>query len=390
MKTSIFDKLFGRNKLATYSRQFLKMIDGYSPVFTRAPDSIYEMLLMRACIGQFATMCAKLQPHISGTAYKELKVILKNKPNPYMDTYKFIYKIATILAVNNTAFIVPLEDKHGYITGYYPIIPRRCEAVEYKDMEYLLYRFSNGAVGAIELDKVGIMTNYLYKDDLIGESNGALNSTKQLIHSTEEGTVQALQNSAKIRFMARVGNNFKPEQIRAAQKEFNETNLSSDNTSGLMVVDNKFVDLKQIEYTPYNVDFKRQEFIKNNVFNYFGINEKILQNAFNEDEWNSYYEGKIEPFAQQLSLVMTNMTFTPKELSFGNAITFTADRLQYASNSTKLNMAIQMFDRGLINRNQVMDLFNMPHVEDGDTYYIRKEYADVQSLEKEQNNASEE
>ena len=80
---------------------------------------------------------------------------------------------------------------------------------------------------------------------------------------------------------------------------------------------------------------------------------------------------------------MSNMTYTQRELSFGNAITFTANRLQYASNNTKLNISTQLFDRGLLNRNGVMDIWNMSHVEGGDKYYIRKEYAEVSELGKE-------
>lgn len=100
----------------------------------------------------------------------------------------------------------------------------------------------------------------------------------------------------------------------------------------------------------------------------------IRQNKFDENTWNAYYEGKIEPFAIQLSLVMTNMSFTERERACGNAIFFSANRLQYASNATKLSVSTQLFDRALLNRNGVMDIWNMAHVEDGEKYYIRKEY----------------
>ena len=96
----------------------------------------------------------------------------------------------------------------------------------------------------------------------------------------------------------------------------------------------------------------------------------------------AYYEGKIEPFALQLSLVMSNMTYTERQLACGNMITFSANRLQYASNKTKLEVSTQLFDRGLLNRNGVMDIWNMPEVEDGDKYYIRKEYTEVSELDK--------
>ena len=121
--------------------------------------------------------------------------------------------------------------------------------------------------------------------------------------------------------------------------------------------------------------------IQENVCTHFGTNMDILQNKFDENTWNAYYEGKIEPFAIQLSLVMTNMSFTERERACGNAIFFSANRLQYASNATKLSVSTQLFDRALLNRNGVMDIWNMAHVEDGEKYYIRKEYTEVSELQ---------
>ncbi len=90
----------------------------------------------------------------------------------------------------------------------------------------------------------------------------------------------------------------------------------------------------------------------------------------------------IEPFALQLSMVLTNMTFTRREVSFGNHIMLSSNRLQYASNKTKLQVSSQMFDRGVLTTNQVMDIWNLPHVEDGDDRFIRREYVKVTDLDK--------
>jgi len=119
------------------------------------------------------------------------------------------------------------------------------------------------------------------------------------------------------------------------------------------------------------------------VYNYFGVSENIVQNKFNEDEWNAFYEGKIEPFAIQLSLAMTNMAFTPEQINKGCGIIFSASRLQYASNKTKLEVSTQLFDRGLISYNEVADIWNMPRdPANGDKRYIRKEYAELDKLDK--------
>lgn len=367
------------------------MLNGYTPVFTNAPESVYEMEITRAAIHSFATFCSKLKPEITGSAKKRLERTLQFRPNPFQDTTKFLYRLATILAVNNTAFIVPLEDEFGGIAGYYPLLPQNCEVLEVGGAPFLRYTFSNGQRAAIEFDRVGILTQFQYSDDFFGEDNRALRPTMQLIHANNQGIINGVKNSASIRFLARIANMLSPEDIRKERERFTEDNLSADNQSGMIIYDQKFADVKQVDSKPFTVNAVQMGQINENVFNYFGTSAGIIQNKYTEDEWNAYYEGKIEPFALQLSLVMSNMTFTPREIAHGNAIVFTANRLQYASNQTKLNISTQLFDRGLLNRNGVMDIWNMAHVEGGEKYYIRKEYTEVSQLGKEANtNASNE
>lgn len=375
------DYLFHGKQMRVIDSYF-KMLNGYSPTFTSFNGGVYEMDLTRVAINSFATHCSKLKPEITGSAYKHLERVLQFKPNYFMDTTKFIKRLATILAVEHTAFIVPIEDKYGNLCGWYPLRAQRCEVVEAAGRVYLRYLFANGEHGAIEFEKVGIMTDFEYNDDLFGEPNDTLKPTMQLLHTQNEGIVNAVKNSASIRFLAKVANMLKPEDIKKERERFTEENLSADNKSGMIIYDNKFSELKQIESKPYTPNALQMQQIQDSVCTHFGTNMDILQNKFNEETWNAYYEGKIEPFAIQLSLVMSNMTFTQRELAHGNAITFSANRLQYASNNTKLQVSTQLFDRALLNRNGVMDIWNLPHVEGGETYYIRKEYTEVSKLDK--------
>ena len=375
------DYLFHGKQMRVIDSYF-KMLNGYSPTFTSFNGGVYEMDLTRVAINSFATHCSKLKPEITGSAYKHLERVLQFKPNYFMDTTKFIKRLATILAVEHTAFIVPIEDKYGNLCGWYPLRAQRCEVVEAAGRVYLRYLFANGEHGAIEFEKVGIMTDFEYNDDLFGEPNDTLKPTMQLLHTQNEGIVNAVKNSASIRFLAKVANMLKPEDIKKERERFTEENLSADNKSGMIIYDNKFSELKQIESKPYTPNALQMQQIQESVCTHFGTNMDILQNKFNEETWNAYYEGKIEPFAIQLSLVMSNMTFTQRELAHGNAITFSANRLQYASNTTKLQVSTQLFDRALLNRDGVMDIWNMPHVEGGDKYYIRKEYTEVSELNK--------
>ena len=380
-KTSLKDYLF-KGKRQIVVDNYFKMLNGYSPVFTTYCGGLYEMDLTRAAVHRFATMCSKLKPEISGAAKPYLEKTLQFKPNFFMDTTKFLYRLATIYEVDNTAFIVPVEDATGRLIGYYPILPQRCEIVEAGGIVYLRYQFANGEYAAIEFEKVGVMAQYLYNDDLFGEDNRPLNPTMQLLHTQNEGIINAVKNSANIRFLAKIANMLKPEDIKKERERFTADNLSEDNKSGMIIYDGKFSELKQVDSKPYTVNALQMQQINENVFMHFGTNMDILTNKYDENTWNAYYEGKIEPFAIQLSIVMSNMTFTPTEITRGNMITWTANRLQYASNATKLQVSTQLFDRALLNRNGVMDIWNMAHVEDGDKYYIRKEYTEVSQLNK--------
>lgn len=384
-KTGLFDYIF-KKKSDRLVGEYFKMLSGYTPVFTTYAGGVYEMDLTRTAINTFATHASKLKPEITGTALKHLERKLQFKPNAFMDATKFIARVATILEVDHTAFIIPIEDKYGQLAGWYPILPQMCELIEYAGQVYVRYTFANGERACIEFERVGILTTHQYKDDLFGESNDTLKPTLQLINTTNEGIINAVKNSANIRFLAKIGNVLKPEDIKKERDRFTEENLSADNKSGMIIYDNKFSELKQVDSKAYTPDAQQIQQINESVCTHFGTNMDILQNKFNEETWNAYYEGKIEPFAIQLSLVMSNMAYTDRELACGNMITFSANRLQYASNNTKLQVSTQLFDRGLLNRNGVMDIWNMAHVEDGEKYYIRKEYTEVSELDKHNGN----
>lgn len=380
----LLELLFPKKEPVNSFDGYFQMLNAYNPVFTTYDGGIYEMELTRAAIHAFASAASKLKPEIQGKAYKNLEKTLQFKPNPFMDTTKFIYRLATILSVDTTAFIVPLYGAdYKTIVGYYPLLPQSTELVRVKGGPWLRYRFPNGQRAAMELDRVGILTNFQYSNDLFGDTNQALRPTLELLDIQKQGIEDGIQQSAKLRFMAKIGQALRPEDITKERQRFSTENLSSDNTSGVLMFDAKYSEVKQIDSKPFIVDDKQMAIIQNNVFNYFGVNEKIIQNSFNEEEFTAFYEGKVEPFAIQLGLVMTNMTFTPKEVAFGNQIMFSSNRLAYASNNTKLVMSQQLFDRGILSRNEIREIWQMePLGEEGDKRYIRLEYADVDNLTK--------
>lgn len=378
----LFDKIFPKKKYPSEQQLsgYFKTLTAYQPVYTSYEGGLYEMALTRAAISTFARHCSKLKLEVVGSARHDLANILQNKPNPFQTSSQFLARVATIYEIENNTFIVPLEDEFGRIVGFYPVLPSQVNVIDVNGVPYLQYSFSSGKKAAIEFEKAGLLVQHQYKNDFFGDSNSPLYPTMQVAHTQNQGIVNAIKNATTIRFMARLASVFNPKDMAAERKRFAEENLQKNDTS-VMIFDNKYADVKQIESFAQVVNPKQQEFIKESVFEYFGTNEKILTNTYSESEWNAYYEGKIESFAINISQVLSNMVFTPSQLNRKNMIVATTNRLQYAENSTKIAIVTQLFDRGFLTHNMGLEIFNMSPIPDGDSYFIRREYTEVKNVD---------
>lgn len=372
----LFDVLFkNRPKERGEYKGIFKMLNGYEPRFTSFGGEVYESELIRAAINARATHISKLRVETQGAARPALQNKLKHGPNQFQTWSQFMYRLSTILDIHNTAFICPIYDEFGEPSGVYTPLPHRCEVVQYGNTPYLRYEFSNRTKAAIELDYCGILTKYQYKSDFMGESNHALFPTMDLIHIQNQGIKEGVKSAATYRFMAQLSNFSKAEDLAKERKRFTEENFSADaQGGGMLLFPNTYSNIKQVDVKPWVVDAEQMKVIRENVFEYFGVNEDILQNKAYGNQWSAFYEGAIEPFAIQFSEVMTKMLFTLREQSQGNAVMASANRLQYLSNTEKLNVSSQMLDRGIMSINDVREIWNLPPVEDGDVRIIRGEY----------------
>ena len=375
-----FDFLFKKPKVQKQVDGYFQMLDGYIPAFSTYDGGVYEMELTRACIHTFANHCSKLLPTVSGPDARGVKAMLDSKPNPFMTSAQFVYKVATIYDAKNTCFIVPLLDDFDRLIGYYPVNPQRTEVMDVNGEPWLRFTFANNKKIAIELARCGVVSKYLYNSDVKGEDNAALRATMQLLHTQNQGIEEGIKNSASFRFMAQMTNFSKAEDRKNLRKEIVEGLGHDAGGFALFPGASILTNVQQIQSHAQIVDPEQMQIIQTRVLNYFGCNEEVLQNKTVGDAWSAYYEGKIEPFALQLSQAMTCMTYSHNERARGNAVVWTANRLQYMTNTDKLQVSSQMFDRGVLSLNDIMDIWQLPHVPDGDKRYIRREYIEVSKL----------
>ena len=298
---------------------------------------------------------------------------LLQEPNPYMSNQQFQEKMTRTLLINGNAFALIIRDINGYPTTIYPINSVSCEAV-YSDtgelyLKFLLnngrsYTFPYGDIIHLRLD---------YNDEIFGTPiMNTLSPLMNIVGTTDKGIIDAIKNSSIIRWLLTFTTSMRPEDLRKQAQEFSKNYLSTESDGlGVAAVDSK-MKAEQIKTTDYVPNSSQMDKTTQRIYSIFGTNNKIIQSNYTEDEWNSYYESRIEPIGIDFSNEYTNKLFTRKERSFGNSIIFESSNLQYASMSTKLGL-VQFLDRGTMTPNEVRALFNYAPIEGGDVPLLRKD-----------------
>ena len=370
----LFEKLFPAKKVtANLPVEKWETLTAYKAAFTTWRGEIYEFDQVRSAIDCLARNSGKLRPEMTGTANRKLRTAIKSQPNPYQTWYQFLYRTRTIWEMQNNAIIVPVLDEYDQTVGLFSALPSECEVVSYKGTEYIRYRFYGNKYAAIELDRCGIITKHQYKDDIFGAKNNALNATFDLLDLNRQAIKEAIKNCSTFRFMGRMGNFAKDADIAAERKRVKEANLG-DKEGFLLLFSNLIDDVKQVDVKPYSIDDKQLALINANVEKYFGVSPEAIKNELTGDKAASFYEGAIEPWAIQLSEVITKMLFTQTERNIGNSFYLTANRIQFMTNADKLSYTSQMADRGLATINELREIWNLPPVDGGDRLIARGEY----------------
>lgn len=380
----LLDKIFKKPHSEAHGLGFQTFTE-YEPVFTTWNGRVIEQELTRAAIERFASACSKLKPEIYGSTNEDVVRAIHTQPNDLMTWSGFLNRVATCYDTDGTAVIAPVFSRDYRIVGYFPLKFATADVIDLNGEPWIKFYFNVGDPATLRLSEVAIISKLKYESDIFGAPN-CLGQTMQLIHAQGEAQQNAIENSAKIRFIGQLNGQVREDDMNKKRERFVADNLSANNEGGLLVYDATWANVREIKQDSYTISPEEMKRIEDNVFNYFGINKDILQNSYDEDGWNAYYEGKIEPFAVALSEGLTSMTFSPRERysrdrGIKNYISFSSNRLEYASMNSKIKAICNMVDRGLMSINQALEIMQLPPVEDGDTRVIRGEYVNVDSIQ---------
>lgn len=377
----LFEKIFGKKDQGRGTEY--KALTAYNPLFTDFDGQLYEMEMVRAAIHAKANVASKLKIEFKGHGAQYLSKRLE-QPNELQTWPQFLYRLKTIYEVDNSAFIVPVFDEYGRVTELFPILPGRCRPVQVGGNPWLAFEFREGNAVQLPIWQVGVMTKHQYKNDFFGESNESLNPTMDLISIQEQGIKEGVKNAATFRFMARYNNLAFEEDLQKEQDRFNK--LAGKKGGMALLFPKTYEDLKQIDSKPFVADNETMKTIRDRVNSYFGTNDEILMNKAYGDAWTAFYEGDTEPWAIQLSDVMLRLLKNLGELSGPDAkVIVNANRMVYMATKERRNISTELADRGILNRDEVREIWNLPPLPNGEgqEYIIRGEYMNANEKIKE-------
>lgn len=364
-KRSLFNMIFGnKNQTNTVTKTELQLLSGYNAKFTTINSNIYDSKVARQCIDRIATHCAKLIPkHIQdsiGNNIKgEINFMLQNEPNPIMNTFDFIYKTISMLYTDSNAFVYIAKDRDGFITGFYPILAMNYDLLQDQTNKiYLQFKFVNGKQYTLPYLELIHLRLFYNQNDIFGTNNKILLTDLESAHTASEGIKNAIKTSNNLKGIIKYDAVLKEKDIKASKDAFVKDFLNLENESGIAAIDGKG-DFKEINLKPITLDKDQLERVNYNIFDYFGISDKIVNNSYNAEEWNAFFEGVIEPRAIQMSGAFTNKIFSYQARKEGHKIVFTTNRLQYASLSNKINLIKVAGAFGLLTKDDGREILDM-------------------------------
>ena len=365
-KRSLFKMFFGKEKQTTEVTQTqLQMLNGYNAKFTTFGEGTYDSKVARECIDRIATHCAKLIPkHIQNTVSNNIKgdinYMLSFQPNPLMSTFDFIYKIVSNLYTDSNAFVYISRDKTGFINGFYPVIALSYDLLQDKTGTiYLQFRFVNGQTYYLPYVELIHLRLFFNKHDIYGTDNKVLKTDLETAHTASEGIKNSIKTTNNLKGIIKFTNAMlKEKDIKANKDAFVKDFLNLENESGIAALDGK-AEFQEVNLKPITLDKAQLEQVNNNIFDYFGISPKIVNNSFDPDEWNAFFEGVIEPRAIQMSYEFTNKIFNVKAKKDGHRIIFTANRIQTAKIENKISLLKEAGALGLLTKDEAREIIDL-------------------------------
>lgn len=385
---NLFKDFFGTSAQTSLNgAEYFKLLNHSIGQISGFSGYIYEESTVRSCIHAIATNCAKLRP-CHRLAKKEtstpLNRILTLRPNQYMSSFDFIYKIITQLFCSGNAFVYAHYDNYGRVIGLYPINCSSLRLLEYQNEMFVEFSFLSGKKVCLPYADLIHLRRHFNENDIFGDEQcSVLRAPLDVLTTINQGIINTIKTSSALRGLLKFKSVTPDKKQKEVKDNFVNSYLSINNADGFATLDPS-VEFQELNLNPQSADDKQTAIARENVYRFFNVSENIVMSKYNEDEYNAFYSSVIEPLAIQLSLEFTYKLFTDKEIGHGNEIIFSAERLTFASNATKAEIISKLMPLGIVSINQACRIMELPTIEEdfANKHIISLNYVNAEKADK--------
>lgn len=306
--------------------------------------------------------------------------VLNYKPNPLQNGTQFIKNVVTELFLNNDVFIEPVFDyESGRLKQLYPL--------PYK--KPIFTTDASGTVGYVQFnggtnpEKKYNLNNLIYLNrfsTLTGGSPNKLGLYETVLKSLGEQIVN-VANPKKPRAILQ-SNQIGQGQLKDKDKKGTMEDVKAnfdESVQGLVYFD-KMWNVTPINWQENDVNKDLMQFVINIVYNYFNINENIINNKATEIEMEMFVANTIKPLANQFEKEFTTKLFTENEYYFGHRIEFDYFTLSVNTLQAKTNLFSVAIRQGILNIDECREMIGQPPLENGlgKTYRVTADTIDIE------------
>lgn len=309
--------------------------------------------------------------------------VLTYQPNPLQNGSQFIKNLITDLLINGEAFAEPLFDnKTGHLAQIYPLPVRNKKLTLENNQGYVqFFDARNNPEKKYNLNSLIYLNRF---STLSGGTKNNLGLYETVLKSLGEQIVN-------------VANPKKPRAIlqsnlsgSGALKERDKTGVLNEvkanfaeNVDGLVYFD-KMWQVTPINWHENDVNKELMQLVINIVYNYFSINEAIINNKATEIEMQMFIANTIKPLAIQCEREFTNKLFTVNEYYFGHRIEFDYHALTVTTLQARTALFSVAIRSGILNQDECREYLGQPPLPNGwgKKYRVTADTVDIEIADK--------
>ncbi len=374
------------------------LLNNTVPIFSQYGRNIYASDIVQTCIDCIASEMSKLQPrHIRcdpntgkllTPASNMLNNLLKRMPNPLMITRDFIEKTIWTLYLNSNTWIYPEYDvvtnskgipSRNY-TAIWPLNPMQAEWLEdASGAIFIRMTFKGGKQTTLPYEDLIHLRKKFSVNDVMGggESgtvdNAALLKVLSINETVLTGTANSITLSQGIRGILKVNTTI-DDKMKAAERAAFLKSIADG--SGVAIMDFKG-DFTPVNFASQTIDSETMKFIDSKILRWFGVSVPILDGTYTDAEYAAFYNKTLEPIIISLNQAFTTVLFSPFEIANGNEVRFYQNALELTDIKNKMLICDTLGNRGAMSNNDLLALFGLPPIENGDVYYTSLNYINV-------------